>query len=513
MNSFDFKKIYLKLKKYLIPQENILGLEINDKVVKIFGFDGDTSSVRYSGIVQIAPGVIKNGFLEKPGDLLNALNVLKNNTFKGKKFIPYVIISLPANNFYTNILTIPKNSVSEGNVAEAIQLNTRMLSPIPLEKAYFDWEFIKEKETEDSASVFVGVGDKVNIDKYLGVLEEVGFKVIAVEKPAFGLLRFIQEYTNNKEPYLLIDIDRDGIDLILADENELLFYDFDSWQDVMGYDLQKFLTTVEFENYLITKIAPIISFYQTRYGGILKDFYLFSVITNLKGHAMNFIQTRFMMKAMMLNATSPNFVKNVAEEWYSVIGTAKRGLIPRGEDTIVSFMGTGTETEYIRTKTVRYLSTWTKISATVLLSLSLLYFGLEGSIFKAIKSKVLAQTQISTNVKDLNLKRTSLEKKADEFNFYVTGMSQAVLHERNWAHHFKTFFDEAKDHNVNILKIFISEPSNNVTLQAACSSRSIVNEFKDSLESTGMFVNITAPLESITEDNGTFYFSLKFGFK
>jgi len=93
-----------------------------------------------------------------------------------------------------------------------------------------------------------------------------------------------------------------------------LFYDFDSWQDVMGYDLRKFLTTKEFENYLITKIAPIISFYQTRYGGTLKYFYLFSVITNLKGHTINFIQNQFMLQPVLLSNNTPLFVKNVTEE-------------------------------------------------------------------------------------------------------------------------------------------------------------------------------------------------------
>ncbi len=511
--NFDWQKIQNKINKFLVPQENIGGLEINDKVVKLFSFDGDALSMKFSGMAQIKPGAIKNGFLDNPIELLNSLIALKDQVFKQTKFVPYVIVSLPANNFYTNILTIPKNSVSEGNVEEAIKLNTRMLSPLPLENAYCDWEFLKERETEDVVSVFVGVGDKVNIDKYLAVLEQAGFKVIAVEKPALGLLRFVQQYTSNKEPYLLIDIDRDGIDLILAKENELLFYDFDSWQDVMGYDLQKFLTTPEFENYLITKIAPIVSFYQTRYGGDLKDFYLFSVITNLKGHAIDFIQTRFMMQPMLLNNNVPMFVKKTTEEWYSVMGTARRGLTPRGQDTIVSFMATGTETEYVQTKIVRYLSAWTKIAITVFLSLALLYMGLETVIFRPIKNKVLAQIQINTNISDINTKRTNLEKEADKFNFYVTGMSQAVLHERNWTHHFRTFFDTAKDFNVNILKIFISEPSNNVTLQAAGPSRSVVNDFKDALEKTGMFVNVTAPLESITEDNGTFYFSLKFGFK
>jgi hypothetical protein len=82
----------------------------------------------------------------------------------------------------------------------------------------------------------------------------------------------------------------------------------------MGYDLQKFLTTKEFENYLVAKIAPIISFYQTRYVGNLKNFYLFSVITNLKGHTLNFIQNKFMMQPIMLNANTPLFIKNITEE-------------------------------------------------------------------------------------------------------------------------------------------------------------------------------------------------------
>jgi Tfp pilus assembly PilM family ATPase len=94
--------------------------------------------MKYSNIIQIAPGAIKNGFLEKPEELLKSLTDLKNKTFKNTKFIPYIILSLPPNNFYTNILTIPKNSVLEGNIEESIKLNARMLSPIPLETAYLD---------------------------------------------------------------------------------------------------------------------------------------------------------------------------------------------------------------------------------------------------------------------------------------------------------------------------------------------------------------------------------------
>ncbi len=511
--NLNWNNIKTQITKILIPQDNIGGLEINDKVIKLFYFDGDPYKIKYSNIIQIAPGAIKNGFLEKPEELLKSLTNLKNKTFKNTKFIPYIILSLPPNNFYTNILTIPKNSVLEGNIEESIKLNARMLSPIPLETAYLDWEFLPEQETEDTISVFIGIGDKSQIDKYLTVIQEVGFKIIAVEKPALGLLRFVQQYSANREPYLLIDIDRDGIDLILAKKDNLLFYDFDSWQDVMGYDLRKFLTTKEFENYLITKIAPIISFYQTRYGGTLKYFYLFSVITNLKGHTINFIQNQFMLQPVLLSNNTPLFVKNVTEEWYSVIGTARRGLIPRGQDTIISLMATGTETEYMNTKIINYVSAWTKAIITILLSLMILMFSLEKFLFKNVKDQILAETKTNDNTTELNAKRTTLEQEADKFNFYVTSINQSLTYSKNWNEYFKPIFDTAKKFNINILKMFISEPSNNITLQATGPSRSTVNDFKEALDKTGLFINITSPLESISEDQGTFYFSLKFGLK
>jgi len=128
-----------KIKKYFIPQEDIGGLEINDKVIKIIGFKNSHKTVKYSGIIQIAPQTIINGFLAKPESLIQALNLLKNQIAKQQPTPPYVILSLPPNNFYTNIITIPKNTIlAANNFEETVKLNRRLISPIPLENAYFD---------------------------------------------------------------------------------------------------------------------------------------------------------------------------------------------------------------------------------------------------------------------------------------------------------------------------------------------------------------------------------------
>ncbi len=503
-----------KIKKYFIPQEDIGGLEINDKVIKIIGFKNSHKTVKYSGIIQIAPQTITNGFLAKPESLIQALNLLKNQIAKQQPTPPYVILSLPPNNFYTNIITIPKNTIlAANNFEETVKLNTRLISPIPLENAYFDWEVLPNEETAENISVFVGIGDKNNIDRYLEALKACEFRVIAVEKPALGLMRFINQFSSNKEPYLLINIDRDGIDLIIAKQIELIFYDFDSWQEVMRFDLRKFLTTKEFEIYLTNKISQIMNYYQSRYSQSLANFYFFSVIENLKGHAVHFIQEKFNLKPILLSNDIPLFIKNISEEWYSTIGTALRGLIPRGEDTIISLMATGTEREYEQSKLIRYLSLWTKITATILIALVAIFGSLCYFFYIPFSQRIINSEQTTASAEVLKQKRESLEKEVDKSNFYIKGLYNALLTSSfDWSLQFQTLFDTAKQYKINVLQIFISAPSNNITLHGEAPSRKAITDFKDALEQTKLFTSISAPLESLSGEGDKFYFSFKFSF-
>jgi hypothetical protein len=71
-------------------------------------------------------------------------------------------------------------------------------------------------------------------------------------------------------------------------------------------------------------------------------------------------------------------------------------------------------------------------------------------------------------------------------------------------------FNLAKKNQINILKMFVSNESKNVTLQGSSPSQIKIGNFKDDLQNTQNFSNITSPLESISSDGDNYYFSIKF---
>jgi len=127
-----------KIKKILIPKEEIGAIEINNRVVKAFYFSNNgTLNVKASAILPIENSTINNGYVQNEVALIKTLTELKKQISKHKKISPYIILSLPAQNFFTSILAIPKLS-DKSSFEEAIKLNLRLKSPIPLDNAYLD---------------------------------------------------------------------------------------------------------------------------------------------------------------------------------------------------------------------------------------------------------------------------------------------------------------------------------------------------------------------------------------
>ncbi|MDD4122731.1 MAG: pilus assembly protein PilM [Candidatus Pacebacteria bacterium] len=215
-----------KFKKYLSPQENAGAFEVNDKTIKCFYFEPNTYKISYYDIEQLKPGTIEKGEIKNLPEFEKTLLKIKNKRKKFFKNNPYIILSLPAENFFTTVIEVPKDTLNFSNLEDTVKLNIESITPIPLEEGYLDWESIEEEGSEN-LSIFTGIGKKSSIDIYLSCFYKNGFKVLAVEKPALGLSRFVFNYSNIKVPYLLVNIDRDGVDFLIADDKKIYFYDFD----------------------------------------------------------------------------------------------------------------------------------------------------------------------------------------------------------------------------------------------------------------------------------------------
>jgi Tfp pilus assembly PilM family ATPase len=495
-----------KFKNILAPQEEIGAIEINNRVVRAFYFSVNNNlEIKASAMLPVEKSTINNGCVENEASLIKTLTELKKVLCQNKKVSPYIILSLPAQNFYTSILSIPKLS-DENSFKEAVKLNLRLKSPISLENSYLDWEDINE-DNRNNKIIFTAVGDKYNIDKYLNCLNKAGFKVIAVEKPALGILRFLKKFNAGCEEYLVVNIDRDGVDLVVSQNNHLVFYDFSSLSEIAKYDLDSNLSTKDFVIFLNKKVGQIINFYQAHQKSYLKKFFLFSIIPNIKNELIHSLGSNLSLEPLSLKDEK---IIKIPEEWYSVIGSAIRGTIPRGEDKIVSLMQTGTEKDYTQNQALNLISMWTKISITVFASLLLIFYSILNVFFKPLETSLVQKNKIINNNQEiLKNKISNLEKQVGVFNSDIVRFLAIANKKTNWETKMDFVFDLAKKNQIEILKMFVSNESKNVTLQGSSPSQLRINNFKDDIQNTNNFSNITAPLESISSDGDNYYFSIK----
>jgi len=101
----------------------------------------------------------------------------------------------------------------------------------------------------------------------------------------------------------LINIDRDGVDLVVSKDNRLAFYDFDSLNEVARYDLNSNLSAKDFQVFLTKKISQVSNFCQSRQNQVLKKFFLFSIIPGIKQDLINLVSTSFNLESLALQNT------------------------------------------------------------------------------------------------------------------------------------------------------------------------------------------------------------------
>ncbi|HRZ29568.1 MAG TPA: hypothetical protein P5052_02235 [Candidatus Paceibacterota bacterium] len=127
-----------KIKRLLDPTEEIGAVEINNKVIKAFYFSNQGSfNIKTSAILPLENNTINNGYVQNEQSLIKTLIDIKKAINSKHRSSPYVILSLPSQNFFTSILTIPKLS-DKSSFEEAVKLNLRLRSPIPLENSFLD---------------------------------------------------------------------------------------------------------------------------------------------------------------------------------------------------------------------------------------------------------------------------------------------------------------------------------------------------------------------------------------
>src|SRR3989344_3210925 len=175
----NFQK-FLQLVK---PRVVVGGLEIGETAIRFFEIkDG---AVKKFG-VGLEPGVVEDGRVKDRARLVNVLRGLKTTIGAAHVTMP-VAVSLPSKNVYTQAFSIPV--LNEAGVEEAADLNLRMLSPIDIKTAYYDWQKLGDLQGGQKEELLGAFTPKAVVDDFSCSLDAAGFMTVAVEFPALSVAR------------------------------------------------------------------------------------------------------------------------------------------------------------------------------------------------------------------------------------------------------------------------------------------------------------------------------------
>lgn len=214
------------------PFPNAFGIDIGDlsiKAVQLRKLNYFSKQPRYELItcrnINLPPGLIVNGELEKPEEVRKYLQKLLRGTSKHQKPIrsPWVVAALPETKSFIKLIQIKKTT--EELIDEDIINIAKKHIPFDEDNYYLQWQIIPAISSASKTSILVAAAPKLMSDSYTYLLESLGLGVVALETEALSLARTMvtagKEYDN--EARAILDIGATGTSLIIFDNEVVQF--------------------------------------------------------------------------------------------------------------------------------------------------------------------------------------------------------------------------------------------------------------------------------------------------
>ena len=480
---------FKKVLSILNPQPQVGSLEITDVDLKFCEFKF-YNPVFHS--LKLENGIVKDGKIIDRDKFIASLSELhKKITNSGKKKIN-IIVNIPDNNIYSQFFNLP--NISNTSLEEAAKLNLQMISPINFESAYSDWQIIDANHPQEGNQLEIlgSFASKEIIDVFEECLRKAGFIAAAIEFSGLALLRSAAKLgmdVDLKNPFILLYIGPNGLSFNLARNGNLYFNHFVSWQSI--YADQRRIAFDSFKKIIIEEIKKVSSFYSTHWGGQITDFYFLSY--GLEGEISKTISENFPFKIKPLLIQK---YKDVSSQWFSALGSALRGTMPRSEDNIISVASIGTEKEFYREKIIWFIKIWRNIIISSLLVLFITFLGINAFLINLANSLDEKLSAFRLNNQGNVAEISRLRSEVEEINKKIQLVSLAYQERLKWS----LFFGKIKEFagsNISITRIFFQSFNTPILINALASSEETALEFKEKISDNLDAENIEMPINKI----------------
>lgn len=496
--------IIKKMADTINPPLQIGGLEITDSYIRYVSIKGKKADFVSA---KLEPGIIEDGKI-KDKDKLRGVLVSFHDQMAGKKKKVWTIASISDSNVYTEMFALPKSTGRD--LEEAARLNLQMISPIDFNSAHADWHRVGEREMNGvlQNEILGAFVPKQLIEEFEQIADEAGFEIAAIEFPMLALTRAIVELSDQfdkKKNYLVFRLGSDGISFGLVKNGELYFLHFVGWGAVYGAERKATLESLK--KMIVDEIHKVLSFYETHWEGTLNN--LFLVTPTFEKEIKESITQNF--PDLLVEVPTLRQFKDLSIGWFSVLGSAVRGIVSRDEDEMLSLATAGTDKKYEVHQVTNFVRLWRNIAVTVLAGILILLVGLD--VFLGNSVGVL-ENRLSDSSRSPALEKLGgLQQEASIFNTKVDSLVRAQQERLLWSGFFTDMAAMAGS-NVTVRRIAIQGVDAPVTMFGEAMTQPAIGEFEKALKANAKLTDVQFRLASVSQvEGGKYAFSMSFKIK
>jgi type IV pilus assembly protein PilM len=205
--------------KLFYHRRPMFGLDIGSQSVKAMQLEtrGHKSTVLAYGSTSTDDAIMKGGVVTDVNAATKLVDDLLANKFKGTLTTNRVVMSVPVSRVFTRVLNLP--AMSKKELDSAVKLEVDQSVPVPSKDLYYDYEATDTADPKNIMVRMVAVPKSI-IDSYTAVCDLLGLDLAVIQTniQADAQLCLLYEDISGKNPYIIVDVGGNSIDVGMLDE-------------------------------------------------------------------------------------------------------------------------------------------------------------------------------------------------------------------------------------------------------------------------------------------------------
>jgi len=249
-----------------------IGLDISDLSLKFVQLNknGDKINIQAFSKYNLTPGIIDNGDIKNPQEVIKAINYLMANPIFGKVTAKEIVACLPNSKTYIKSIAIDKTPNDLENIIEE-EIEKHI--PVSINNIYYDWQ--TTNNIKNKLRVLIGAGNKNIVEQYTNLFNEAKLSLVALELEPVCLCRALLREEHYKftdkfdKNYCLIDFGATRTNMTVYSKNTILFT---ISMPISGEKItENIATTLKIEKKQAEKAKLICGFDSNSAEGIIKN--------------------------------------------------------------------------------------------------------------------------------------------------------------------------------------------------------------------------------------------------